>query len=126
MLASCTGGGEEAQPEGTAQLPQGGWGGPHQEGGTSQAQGEKLFADIPILGDGVESSLTHTRSNELNLKVIRGLTEVLLLQKRLQISLTLTKSKKLNLKVTMGLTDILLLKHSLQSSLTLIKSKVSH
>ncbi len=64
MLASCTGGGEEAQPEGAAQLPQRGGGGPHQEGGTSQAQGEKLF-----LGDGLESSMTLIKSKELNLNV---------------------------------------------------------
>ncbi len=67
MLDSCSGGGEEAQPEGAAQLSQGGGGGPHQEGRTSQAQGEKLF-----LGDGLESNLTLTRSKELNLKVKMG------------------------------------------------------
>ncbi len=88
MLASCSGGGEEAQPEGAAQLPQGGGGGPHQEGGTSQAQGDKLF-----LSDGLQSFLTFTQSKELSLKVRRGLTDILLLKQSLQSSLTLTKNQ---------------------------------
>jgi hypothetical protein len=107
MLASCPGGGEEAQPEGAAKLPQGGGGRPHQEGGTSQAQGDMLFAHIPILGDGVESSLILIKSKELNHKVRRGLPDILLLNHDLQSSLTLTKSNKLNLKERKGLTDIL-------------------
>ena len=49
---SGSGWGEEAKPEGAAQLPEGGGGSPHQKGGAHQTQGKLGAAQLPEGGGG--------------------------------------------------------------------------